>query len=336
MFVAPWILGTVLLVAGLAKIHGRQQFTLAIGTLVQSATVRQAIGWVLPLVEVCAGAMLLIVPLRGAGSVLAVLLCLLFVLIALDTILSKRPLDCNCFGPFSRGTLGKSGFVRNCLLLGLAMATLVREYAISFVDLTAVVSAVSVVISIVVISSRFIVQRRVDRTQVGDFPILIDPDEYVGTTLSTKIVDHVDLDVRFTLDDSASISKSDLTDQDASSICSVLIISDDRCGDCKVLEENMRDDLKISGIDVVIVKSLIGDEGRGAKSNSIDPWYRVVFSNDLFATVLPCALFIDPSGRVHLVEKGSAAIIERLVEFQSGSTQHERSYAHVGSSVASP
>lgn len=335
MFVAPWILGTVLLVAGLAKIRGRQQFTLAIGALVQSATVRQAIGWALPLLEVCAGAMLLIVPLRGPGSVLAILLCLLFVLVALDTILSARPLDCNCFGPFSRGSLGKSGLVRNILLLGLAMATLIREYDISFVELAVVLLAITAVVSILVISYRFLVQRHVDGAYVGDFPILIDPDEYVGTTISTKIIEHLDLDIRSTLDNSASFSRFDLSDQNAGSICYVLIIGNDGCGDCKVLEESLRQIPKVRGLDVVFVKSLVSVDDQGAKSDFIDSWYRVVFSNDLFATVLPCALFIATSGRVHFVEEGSATIIKRLVEFQSSSTQHERSYAHVDTSVAS-
>lgn len=314
MFVAPWILGTVLLVAGLAKIHGRQQFTISIGVLVQSARVRQAIGWALPILELCTGAMLLVVPLRGPGSVLAILLCLLFVLIALDTILSNKQLNCNCFGPFSRGTLGISGLVRNGLLLILAMITIVREYSISFFALAVPLIAAIAVISIIGISSRFVMRRYVDSDDVESFPILIDPDQYAGTIISNRIVEHLAINIQNSSETSVLSSQCEPVYQNTESISSVIVIGNDMCGDCKVLEDQLRQSLEVRAIDVVFVKSLHSVADQGDKPDSIQTWYRTVFSNNLLATVLPCALFIASTGKVHFVEEGSTSIFERLVE----------------------
>lgn len=335
MFIVSWILGSVFLVAGVAKIRGRRQFTLAIGALVRSATARRAIGWVFPLVEVCAGSMLLIAPLRGPGSVLAIALCLLFVLIALDTMASKRVLDCNCFGPFSRGVLGTSGLVRNILLLGLAVIVVVQEHAVSLTQLMAVLLIISAIISIAVFSWRLVVRHHDAGVDASSFPILINPNEYVGMTLSTEVLEHVGLDAQSILDKNSPFFNSDGVNQDVNGVRSVLIIGNDGCEDCKVLDETLRHKTKIGKMEIVIVKSFDSPIGQGNFSTLADNWYRVVLSNDIFATVLPCALFMNLNGEVLFVEEGSTGIVDQM-EKLSNAAQRDRSYVRSDPLLVNP
>jgi len=129
----PWIvdatrfaLALVLLAAGTTKLASLRAFQASLGSVVPflSERARYGLGFALATTEIALVGVLAIWPV--AGAMLAG--CLFFAFALLAERLRKRNIvvSCQCFGPFSSGSLGRRTAVRNGALSLLTLVVVLR------------------------------------------------------------------------------------------------------------------------------------------------------------------------------------------------------------------
>ena len=120
---AGFVLGTVLVLAGLSKIGARDLFRRALRDLgFASADLRRVLGLVVPGVELAAGTLALVGvwppgSVALAGALIAVFSAPIFV-----ATLQGRAVSCGCFGPGRDSVTGWPVLARNGALVALAAA----------------------------------------------------------------------------------------------------------------------------------------------------------------------------------------------------------------------
>lgn len=123
--VGQFLLGGVLLTAGLAKLRDRAGFAVAVrgfGFVPQVWT--PAVVATLPLVEATAGVMLLLGAAKEVAAAVSTVLLLGFTFGILVNLRRGRLAPCACFGASSRAALGYSAVARNLILLLAAAGVL--------------------------------------------------------------------------------------------------------------------------------------------------------------------------------------------------------------------
>lgn len=119
---ARFVLATVFLLAGTAKLSARRSFASGVAKyeLLPPALVRP-VALALPPLEVAGGALLALgLAVRPVGAVLGLALCAFTVAVSSALLRGKR-LDCGCFGPGAPRPITFSTLLRNVALLGLAV-----------------------------------------------------------------------------------------------------------------------------------------------------------------------------------------------------------------------
>jgi uncharacterized membrane protein YphA (DoxX/SURF4 family) len=120
-FLARLLLGSVWVLAGIAKLRDRDESrdaVLSFGLLPDSAA--KAGGTVLPWIELSLGLCLILGLGALYASLTSALLLLLFTGAILITLARGRPVECHCFGQLGRSTLGPGAILRNLFLFSLA------------------------------------------------------------------------------------------------------------------------------------------------------------------------------------------------------------------------
>ena len=124
---ARFVLATVFLLAGVAKLSGRRAFASGVAKyeLLPPALVRP-IALAIPPLELAGGLLLALgLVVRPAAALLALALCAFTVAVS-TALLRGKSLDCGCFGPTAPRPITWLTVLRNLGLLALAVLVVVR------------------------------------------------------------------------------------------------------------------------------------------------------------------------------------------------------------------
>ena len=86
------------------------------------------IGWVLPYIELIVGVGLILGYQSRLAAVIALALLTTFVAVSIAAIVTKRNLNCACFGLLYRERIGRSTLLRDAVLLALAGLVYLRGH----------------------------------------------------------------------------------------------------------------------------------------------------------------------------------------------------------------
>lgn len=120
-------LAAVFIVAGAAKMVDRTGSARAVADFGVPEPIAAPIGWMLPIVEIVAGAAVLVEPFRLLGTVIVAALLLVFTVAIVANLGRGRAPECRCFGQVHSEVVGPRTLVRNGLLLAAAAVILIAQ-----------------------------------------------------------------------------------------------------------------------------------------------------------------------------------------------------------------
>lgn len=119
-FVARGIVSGVFLLAGAAKLRDRAGFSEALAGLGIPGSIRPAVAWGLPVLELALAGALLVPQTATAGAVGALILLVVLTVAVGGSLTGGRAADCGCFGRDRSASLSGLTLLRNGVLVGLA------------------------------------------------------------------------------------------------------------------------------------------------------------------------------------------------------------------------